>query len=405
MKEISEDKKIDLAELETYNKWLGINKVPEGRAYTIILPFKIDRDISGENVVVADRTEAKLSPIPAPEVSVKTKKNKKSKSEIELKFNPIDLPLVVDHNKLRAVQARTTDSFAKLAYAGKITVNQFLEHNELQDFDILIPGQLYYVEAKRGKALVLFHTVKAKETIWTIAQLYGIRIASIRKKNRMKSNENIQEGQILFLRNKKPKSQNSKNTANTPLFMKTQEAAPPSEPEPVKPIPAPVTIAEPSEQTPTEIEQPTIELPTAPVANNNAPEPPTIEKPSPILTHNTEDVINSSTLSDSVQLHTVVAGQTLYQISKSYTVNIDTLKKWNMLSGNEISVGRQLIVKQKNIQPILNSPSNGNTYTVKKGDTIYKIARENGVRVEDIMLWNTKATNNVSIGEVLIIKK
>ncbi len=405
LKEISDDKKIDLAELENYNKWLATNKVPEGRAYTVILPFKIDRDISGENVVVADRTETKTSPISTTDVAVKNKKNKKSKSDSEQDFNPLDLPLVVNHNKLRAVQARTTDSFAKLAYAGKITVNQFLAHNELQDFDVLIPGQLYYVEAKRGKALVLFHTVKAKETIWSIAQLYGIRTASIRKKNRMKSNENIQEGQILYLRNKKPKTPKSPNNATTPLFMKTKEVTPSSEPEPVKIAPAPVSVAEPVVETTTEIEQPAMELASGPIANTNAPAPPTIEKPAPILTHNTKDVINSTILPDSVQLHTVVAGQTLYQISKTYTVNVDSLKKWNTLPSNEISVGRQLIVKNSTQQKTTTNTSNANTYTVKKGDTIYKIAKEHGVRVEDILLWNNKDTNNVSIGEVLVVKK
>ena len=42
--------------------------------------------------------------------------------------------------------------------------------------------------------------------------------------------------------------------------------------------------------------------------------------------------------------HTVMAGETLYRLSRNYGVTIAQLKEWNNLTGNLISIGQRLIV-------------------------------------------------------------
>jgi LysM repeat protein len=42
--------------------------------------------------------------------------------------------------------------------------------------------------------------------------------------------------------------------------------------------------------------------------------------------------------------HTVVKGETLYRIAKEYGVSVQDLKEWNRLSDNTIHVGQKLIV-------------------------------------------------------------
>jgi len=46
--------------------------------------------------------------------------------------------------------------------------------------------------------------------------------------------------------------------------------------------------------------------------------------------------------------HTVVDGDTLYSISRKYSVSVDDLKRWNYLYDNSISVGQKLTVKTEN---------------------------------------------------------
>ena len=45
------------------------------------------------------------------------------------------------------------------------------------------------------------------------------------------------------------------------------------------------------------------------------------------------------------------------------------------------------------------------TYKVKKGDTLYKIARDHGCSVDDLKSWNKLTSNNLSVGQKLKIRK
>lgn len=53
-------------------------------------------------------------------------------------------------------------------------------------------------------------------------------------------------------------------------------------------------------------------------------------------------------------LHVVSTGETLYSISKQYSVPVDDLKKWNDLSSNEISLGQELKVSKPSNSKIVN---------------------------------------------------
>ena len=63
--------------------------------------------------------------------------------------------------------------------------------------------------------------------------------------------------------------------------------------------------------------------------------------------------ISKGTLAEGTQLHKVSPGETLFSISKKYNVTVDSLKKWNNLAGNDLSVGQSLqIVEQSPSTPI-----------------------------------------------------
>ncbi len=117
--------------------------------------------------------------------------------------------------------------------------------------------------------------------------------------------------------------------------------------------------------------------------------------------------------------HTVVAGETLYQISKKFNVTLDELKKWNNLTDNAIKLGQQLIVvAPPTAAPAKTEPTPAATsetqvqtitsdtyHTVGAGESMYQISRKYGVTIKDIMEWNKKSDFNVKPGEKLLIKK
>ena len=95
----------------------------------------------------------------------------------------------------------------------------------------------------------------------------------------------------------------------------------------------------------------------------------------------------------------VLSGDTLYGISNQFGVSVSDLKKVNNLTSNTIKVGQILKVPVESGS----NPDNSFSYTVKKGDTLYSIAKKYDTTVSDIVNLNNLANNNLSINQVLLI--
>ena len=93
-------------------------------------------------------------------------------------------------------------------------------------------------------------------------------------------------------------------------------------------------------------------------------------------------------------IYVVIEGDTLYSIASNYGMSVDELKSLNNLGSNILSIGQQLVVDNK-------SASTTDTYTVKAGDTLYSIASKYGLSVEELKRLNNLTSDILSIGEVL----
>ncbi|MDX2068940.1 MAG: LysM peptidoglycan-binding domain-containing protein [Haliscomenobacter sp.] len=99
--------------------------------------------------------------------------------------------------------------------------------------------------------------------------------------------------------------------------------------------------------------------------------------------------------------HVVKAGETLYRISINYKVSVEQIKKDNNLKSDALSVG--MVLRIGSNQPITTpvSPQNFKNYTVVKGDTLSKIARENNTTITALRSLNNLKSDALSIGQVL----
>lgn len=124
--------------------------------------------------------------------------------------------------------------------------------------------------------------------------------------------------------------------------------------------------------------------------------------------------IESFSQSAVIAAHTVIKGDTLYNISKRYAVTIDALQTANNLSGNNIGLGQVLTIPSsttiisentyvapltlastsspapvtlvRNVEPIPGQSSG--IYAVLPKDTLYSISRRACVKVADLILTN-----------------
>ena len=148
--------------------------------------------------------------------------------------------------------------------------------------------------------------------------------------------------------------------------------------------------------------------------------------------------------------HTVEAGQTLFRISRMYDVSIEDIRKWNQLPGNIISIGQVLTIKKTDSPipadtlaevPEDGTPDHHDTldtvgaglasgeedadttdlsapddpgfvedeetawYTVRSGETLYSIARDHDMTVQELMDINNLDTTQLPVGFKLRIRR
>lgn len=95
-------------------------------------------------------------------------------------------------------------------------------------------------------------------------------------------------------------------------------------------------------------------------------------------------------------VYVVKKGDSLWLIAKNYNTSVDEIKRLNNLSSNTLSIGQRLKIPNA-------ITSNEITYTVKKGDSLWLIANRYDTTVNAIKDKNGLTSNNLSIGQILKI--
>ena len=90
-------------------------------------------------------------------------------------------------NKNYYLVANGGETFKSLAEEVGVSYRKLAKYNERDKKDVLSKGDIIYMEKKRSKAEKMYknqpHVVRANESLYDIAQLYGIRLKYIYKKN------------------------------------------------------------------------------------------------------------------------------------------------------------------------------------------------------------------------------
>ncbi len=133
---------------------------------------------------------------------------------------------------------------------------------------------------------------------------------------------------------------------------------------------------------------------------------------------NSNEVIVATTKTENVE-YVVKKGDNLGNIAKKFGSSLEDLKQWNNLQDNNIALGSSLIVAKSEVaieskavaetfrkKDNLASASKNNTinYYVKKGDSLYSIAKKYpGVTISDIKKWNDLRAEDLKPGMKLKI--
>ena len=102
--------------------------------------------------------------------------------------------------------------------------------------------------------------------------------------------------------------------------------------------------------------------------------------------------------------HVVKAGDTLYKLAQTYNVSVDAIIKANPgINPNMLMIGQIICIP---IAPKEECPNGTTPYTIKKGDTLYLIAKKSNIPLSLLIKANPNINpNNLTIGQILCIPK
>lgn len=102
---------------------------------------------------------------------------------------------------------------------------------------------------------------------------------------------------------------------------------------------------------------------------------------------------------ESQEIYTVKKGDSLWKIANKYNTTVEKLKSANNLKTNTLSVGQKLVIPSISV-----SPEVSDRYIVQKGDSLWSIANKFNMTVSELKNLNNLTNNLLSIGQVLKIK-
>lgn len=108
------------------------------------------------------------------------------------------------YNKNYYLTVRPGDTFKSIGKEVGISYKKIAKYNERDKDDSLVPGEVIYLKKKQKKADKVYknrpHRIKAGESMYSIAQYYGIRTESLYKMNKLSPDYTIKVGDYLRVR-------------------------------------------------------------------------------------------------------------------------------------------------------------------------------------------------------------
>ncbi len=104
------------------------------------------------------------------------------------------------------------------------------------------------------------------------------------------------------------------------------------------------------------------------------------------------------------QAHIISEGDTLWNLGIQYKISPAEIAKNNGLRMNStLTIGKELNIGNKNIYRTINSKKRTILYSVKQGDSLYRIADIFNIEISDIRSINELSNNEIKPGQVLKI--
>lgn len=106
--------------------------------------------------------------------------------------------------------------------------------------------------------------------------------------------------------------------------------------------------------------------------------------------------------------HRVRPGESVYTIARKYGTTTKAVRASNRLGSREVKAGERILVPVTKTTYAQKQPMkklDGDTYQVRKGDTLLAIAQKYGIPAGELKRINNLKSNNLTVGQVIRLKE
>jgi LysM repeat protein len=346
--------------------------------------YKLD---SGYEELAVDKNEneiiefeTKENPVVVPEINT-PKQPIEQEEDVEVIDKNIKSPAIaktikktiISVNKCDAVKIGKTETIAQLADYFNLSTADILEFNDAENVSKFKAGQNLFIEKKKKSNKEKTYTFKSTDDMWLVAQNKGVQLSELLKRNKLEAGEEPVAKTVIYLKGKakekpalRPKNLPKKEIKTEPVVVKVEEVKPTIVRANDTVYPA---IKEPIKSTIDSNKILTFEKDTKLLENNySMPKNDTVLVPTPpkIILPNAEPARSVSVYERGLEVptvyptsidynklpkstngfHTVIKGDTMYNISKRYNIPIAQIMEWNNLSEQSVKLGQVLKIQQ-----------------------------------------------------------
>lgn len=243
--------------------------------------------------------------------------------------------------------------------------------------------------AANDVADVQYHKVRRGETLGKISQRYGVSIAQLKKWNRLKSNSAPLGRRLRIYTEDK---EDTAVAANSAQPEKNEKPVATSETKTTDAPKTDVYVVQKGDNLSSIARKFGITVAELKEWNNLQDNNVMLDarlkvKGEALVAENTktEPIVPSTS-------YIVQKGDNLSVIARKYGVTVAEIQEWNAIEGNSIAVGSKLLILKENpkndVAAAQKDAARQKHYLVKKGDSLFTIAKKSGVTVSDIKRWN-----------------
>ena len=137
-------------------------------------------------------------------VSKSTTKARRSGATDNFSINPYGSRNIEKRNGVKAFYAKEGDTYEQIATEFSLREWEIYKYNDVEKEAKPEAGSIVFIQSKRGSAPRGndIHILKDGESLWSVAQWYGVRMDALYRKNNWNQGEEPKPGQQISLRKK-----------------------------------------------------------------------------------------------------------------------------------------------------------------------------------------------------------